>query len=108
MMSLSPSGVFEFMQAGALAQHWEEHHALKPELGFDEFMFLHYFDVEHDGDDPVDHGQLPFHQHGLALMVFVPNEGVLYAVRATRPPSPTFAQLASGERIGISVPGDRQ
>ncbi|MCW5898973.1 MAG: hypothetical protein KIT10_06860 [Flavobacteriales bacterium] len=103
-MSLSPGGVFEFVGAGSLAEHWEEHQATDPDLGFGEFLFMHYFDPAHDNADPVDHGKLPFHHQSVAAMVCIPSGDPLQPTLFTPRSNPPFVRSMTGKPVGVSIP----
>jgi hypothetical protein len=103
LMSLSPSGIFEFIRVGSLAEHWDQHLAAESDLGIGEFLFMHYFDVEHDTTDPADHAKLPFHHQSTALVLY-PNEVQLQLVINTLHPAPSFVHFTTAEPIDISIP----
>jgi hypothetical protein len=56
-----------------LADHFNEHRITSPEIGFAEFLALHYCDSNHLASTPADHQKLPFSKrqlHRVFLQIF--------------------------------------
>lgn len=66
------AGLEQLLGLGGLADHYNEHVALAPELGLMEFVWMHYADPEHEQSDPMHHGRLPFHSSASQPVLITP------------------------------------
>lgn len=76
VISLLPnSEVMELFKLNNLLSHFTHHQVVeKQEIGFLEFLFIHYLDKRHKHTDCQEHNELPFHntgQHTAANINFV-------------------------------------
>ncbi len=66
VISLLPnSDVMELFKLNNLLSHFTHHQVVeKQEIGFLEFLFIHYLDKRHQHTDCQEHNELPFHNTG--------------------------------------------